>query len=421
MPVNLDSPNISNQANLLTNTGNTEVASTKSTTGIEISQGIMEISEGGNATNITSTSGLPSLEAPTLALEKVLDTVVKISEAQTAQILGVAQGTAMNIADFYKNVFDTLANKSSKSSSSNKDTITTDANGNPTTKGTNVSEMDAEALDLYCLLLTQSSKEKMIKSFKEFLKTKISERTAKQEEYAAKANEVAKKNLDQIKEAEKAKKRAKFWGIFKACLSAFVAVAATALAIGVTAASFGSMGPVAISFAVTAIAASVVSTGLTLASSSVTIAALCTEDPEKQATLNKWSMGLGIAAAAVGIYAAILSGGATFGTSLSTLSKIFSCASGIISGCSQMATGAVDIYEGVKNIELAKLQRELADMKIDLTKLDETIALLNKLIETLSGDVEEFIKNLLEGEQQAAKELITISDEQANLAQEVPC
>ena len=421
MPVNLDSPNISNQANLLTNTGNTEVASTKSTTGIEISQGIREISEGGNATNITSTSGLPSLEAPTLALEKVLDTVVKISEAQTAQILGVAQGTAMNIADFYKNGFDTLANKSSKSSFSNKDTITTDANGNPTTKGTNVSEMDAEALDLYCLLLTQSSKEKMIKSFKELLKTKISERTAKQEEYAAKANEVAKKNLDQTKEAEKAKKRAKFWGIFKAVLGAVVAVAATVLAIGVTAASFGSMGPVAMTLAITAVIATVASTALTLASSGVTIAALCTEDPEKQAKLNKWSMGLGIAAAAVGISAAILSGGATFGTSMNAIAKILSGVSGVISGCSQMATGAVDIYEGVKNIELAKLQRDLADMKIDLTKLDETIALLNKLIETLSGDVEEFIKNLLEGEQQAAKELITISDEQANLAQEVPC
>lgn len=421
MPVDLNSSNISNQANILANTENAEVASTKSTPGIDISQGIMEISEGGNSTNITSTSGLPSLEAPTLSLEKVLDTVVEITETQTAKILDVAQGAVMNIADFYKAVLDKIDSKFNKSSSSSKDTVTTDANGNPTAKGIDTSKMDAEALDLYCLLLTQSSKEKMIKSFKELLKTKITERTTKQEEYAAKANEVAKKNLDQIKEAEKAKKRAKFWGIFKAVLGAVVAVAATVLAIGVTAASFGSMGPVAMSLAITAVMATVASTTLTLASSGVTIAALCTEDPEKQAKLNKWSMGLGIAAAAVGIYTAILSGGATFGTSLSTLAKILSGASGVISGCSQMATGSVDIYEGVKNIELAKLQRELADMKIDLTKLDETIALLNKLIENLSGDVEEFIKNLLEGEQQAAKELININDAQANLSNEVPC
>ena len=402
MPVDLNSSNISNQANILANTENAEVASTKSTTGIDISQGIMEISEGGGLSDTPFSGSIPVLEEPTVPLENILSDVIEISNSEKARLLGVELGTKMTGAEFIQTCLDRINERIG------------------TEKGWNLSKIDSDTLSLFCLLLTQGVKEKMIKSFKELLKTKITERTTKQDEYAKKTTEASQKQVEKVKEAEKAKKRAKFWGIFKAVLGAVVAVAATVLAIGVTAASFGSMGPVAMTLAITAVIATVASTALTLASSGVTIAALCTEDPEKQAKLNKWSMGLGIAAAAVGISAAILSGGATFGTSLSTLAKILSCASGVISGCSQMATGAVDIYEGVKNIELAKLQRELADMKIDLTKLDETIALLNKLIETLSGDVEEFIKNLLEGEQQAAKELINISDAQAKLAQEKP-
>ena len=424
MPVNLDSTNISNQANLLANTENAEVATIKTTIGIDNSQGIMGTSEAGATLGTTNSAGIPSLEAPDLPLEEVLDTVVKM-DASTAQLLNVPEDAKMNITEFIKTVLDKIDSKFNKNSNDNTETSaakdSSDSSLTSSTGGLDVSKMDAEALDLFCLLLTQSSKEKMIKTFKELLNAKIDERNTLQNKYNKELDEVTQKNVEAAEKAKAAERKAKKWGIFKAVLSAVVAVITTVAAVAVTALSFGSLGPVAMGFAIAGITCAVASCALTVVNSGITVAALCTEDAEKKATLNKWAMGIGIASAALGIAGALMSGGASFFSTATALSKIVSGVSSVVSGLSQVTTGAFDITEGTQNLKLAKLQKELADMKIDLTKLDADIELLNKLIDVLTNTSEDFIKNLLEGEQQAAKELINISDAQSNLAQEVPC
>lgn len=409
MPVNLDSQNISNQANLAANLEESsgEVSSINKTS-MHITEGVAGTSEVNDSQGTNSSSAIPSLEAPTLPLEEVLETPVKL-DAVTAQLLGVSEGVKMNMAQFNKAILDKLESKFS---------ISSDATS--TTGGLDVSKLDAEALDLFCLLLTQSSKEKMIKTFKGILETKIQERNDKQQAYIKEVNEVTQKNLDAVEAAKKAEKKAKKWGIFKAILAAVVAVITTAIAVGVTAASMGSMGPVALTIASLAIAAALASCAFTVASSGCTIAAQCTEDPELKSRFNKLSMGFGVAAMACGIVSAICSGGTSFFSGgVSMLGKILGGISSVVSGCSQMASGAGDIVLGVENIKLAELQKELANMKIDLAKLDETIALLNKLIETLTNTSEDLIKNLLEGEQQAAKELINVAQTQSELADEI--
>lgn len=411
MPINLDSQNISKEENFAANLKESagEVNST-SKIGMRITQGVAGTSKANATQGTNSSSVIPSLEAPTLLLEEVLETVVKIN-AEAAQLLGVSEGIKMNISEFCKAILDKLESKSSTSSDANS-----------TKGGLDISKMDAETLSLYCLLLTQSSKEKMIQTFKDILNTKINERNDKNDAYIKEVNEVTQKNLDAVEAAKKAEKKAKKWGIFKAIISAIVAVITTVIAVTITAVSMGSMGPVAMTFAGIGIAAAIASCSLTVASSGCTIAALCTEDPETKSNLNKWAMGFGMAGMACGIASAICSGGASFFSSgVSTIGKIINGISSVVSGFSQIASGAGDIALGVENIKLAKMQKELADMKIDLAKLDETIALLNKLIEILSNTSEDLIKDLLEGEQQAAKELINISDAQSNLSNEMPC
>ena len=404
MTIDLNPSNISNQAGSLNNTNAENIeTSVQSIQGIKISEGLSEISEEGGLSTITFSDSIPSLEAPSLPLEEVLDTVVKI-DAATAQLLGVSEGVQMNIAEFNKAVLDKIDSKFSSD-----------------TGNLDVSKMDAEALDLYCLLLTQSSKEKMIETFKTLLTEKKDERNALQNKYNKELAEVTQKNVKATEMAKAAEKKAKKIGIFKAVLSAAVAVVTTAVALGITIASLGTASAAAAIIGGFGVAFAVAGCYATVATSGVTIAALCTEDPEKKATLNKCTMGLGIASAALGIVGAIMSGGASFATASSALAKILNGASSIASGASQITTGALDITEGTQNIKLAKLQRKLADMKIDLTKLDADIETINKFIEILTNDIQDFVKNLLMNEQEAAKELINISDAQANLSNEVPC
>lgn len=362
---------------------------------------IKENTESRDTPQSGSSSKIPFLRAPTLPFEKITEKVVKL-DAAAAQLLGVSDGTEMNMIEFIKTITSKLSSNAS------------------TQGGLDTSKMDAETLALFCMLLTQSSKEKMIQSFKDLLNTKIQERNEKQASYIKETNEVSQKNLDAAKKAQEAEKKAKKWGIFKAVFNAIVSVITTVVAVAITAASFGSLGPAAMTFAAIAIAAAISSSAFSIASSGCTIAALCTEDPETQSKLNKWAMGLGISAMALGIVSAVGSGGvALLSNGGSMIGKILGGLSSMFTGFSQMLSGSGDIFLGAENIKLAELKKELADMKIDLYKLDETIAMLNKLIETLTNTSEDLIKNLLEGEQQAAKEVINISQSNSEIADEI--
>ncbi len=404
MPINLDA-NLS-KTDFQTNTDDINISSVKATHDINNSTGITGTTEANISGKISSSSGIPSLEAPTLPLEEVINTVVKL-DTQSAQALGLSAGTSMNIADFNKAILEKLDSKL--------------GNNTNTSSGIDISKMDGDTLDLFCMLLCQESKEKMIKTFKDLLNTKIKERSDKQQDYAKEVADVTKKNMEAIKKAKEAEKKAKKWGIFKAILGAVIAVITTVVAVAVTAVSMGSLGPVALGFACAGISLAIASAAATCVSSGLTVAALCTDDPEKKAALNKWAMGVGIAAAVMGVGAAICSGGSSIGTSINTITKILNTGASLVSGISQISTGVIDIVQGAENIKLADLQKDLADMKIDLTKLDETIALLTKLIESLTNNIETFVEDLLKNEEKAAKELINVSDAQSNLANEMPC
>lgn len=289
--------------------------------------------------------------------------------------------------------------------------------------------LDGEGVEFLCLLLTQSSKAKLVDTLKNALSSKINDRKAVSDKYIAKQDEVAKQQVDNAK-AEAKRKR---MSIFKAILGIFTAVVTTVVAVAVSVASFGAATPVG----GVLIAAAVVGAVAMVASSSMEIAVACNDKLASNPRFQKAIMGLSIGGAILGL-ASSIGGMAASGLKIGakaaaevatevatevaeavkeTLSTTFKAVSSIMIAATTMAQGAVSIYEGVMNLKLAKDLKELSNLNIQLKELDKEIEMLTKFIEGLEKDVQVFITNILQDMEKASSLLNQVMSAELQIAE----
>lgn len=268
------------------------------------------------------------------------------------------------------------------------------------------SKLDGDALALICLLGTQKGKEEFVNTLKSVLKSQIGKRDILQKDYLKRQTEIAEKQTKQIKEAKKARVR----NIFKAILSVIGAIVAVAVAAAVTVAT-GAGG-----LAIAGLVLSIAGAACSITSAGLSIGAMYTENEEVKAKLAKANMAIGIAGAIFGIASSVCSGFASIGQAIEGVAKAIKTAADIASGLDSVAQGALDIADGALNIQAAKTQRQLENIKIEMEKINQNIETLNQLLEQVEGDLQEFIKNILECEQMAASELGRMNDAMLKLA-----
>jgi len=311
--------------------------------------------------------------------------------------------------------------------------------------------LNSETIDLLCLLLCQGSKSQIISTLKETLLTKV---TAKQElhnEYLSATKDMVQEEIKAIKTAEEAKKTA----IIKAAVNIALAVVTTAVSIGITIATAGAGG-----FLIAGAVLSVVSAIATCSASACTITAVCSEDKDLQEKLNNAALGLGIAAAVIGIVSCLcnLTGGARAaakatekvagaavkeGTKATTkkitkegtkelaeegaqeldklekFRKSFQILGNISNIFASLGQGATEIYSGVLNIKSAKINRALDDIKIEMAKLDQEIETLKSFIDALTQYIQKFTEDYLKNEQEVAETLQAKGDIELQLSQKL--
>lgn len=284
--------------------------------------------------------------------------------------------------------------------------------------GIDLGEIGAEDIEMLCILLCQKSKSELVKTLKATLESKVDQRNRLNDDYTKKQMEV----VEQQQKAEKEAKKAKVRGIFKSIFGAVAAVVGLAVSIVLAAGTLGaaSAGSVAMIAACVGIGLSVVSTACTLTTSGLSIATLCGKGNDK---MNMANMIIGGIGAVAGLAAAICSGIGAYNAAKNvvegakSLSTTVKTVCNTVNGLTQIAEGSLGVADGAENIKAAKVQRDLETIKIQLFELDEDIKILSQFMDSLSEDVQEFIKNMLECEQLAASELKNMVDSMLSLCQ----
>lgn len=263
-------------------------------------------------------------------------------------------------------------------------------------------KLDGNDIEMLCLLLCQSSKDKLVGILKNALAAKIDDRNALNQDLI---NEKEKITAEQVK-AAKAAKKSKIRNILKsvfAIVTGIVAVVASAVAVAATAGAGGALFVAAC----VGLGLSIASATCTAATSSLSIASMSISDEKVKARLEKANMAIGIAGALVGIAASVCSGVALVkaGKALSDVARIFQTLGEISDGLVQAAEGSLGVVESVENLKLADTQRKIENIKIDQEKITQTIEELTSSIDSIKNSIQEMIQNVLESESSAAKAL----------------
>jgi hypothetical protein len=285
----------------------------------------------------------------------------------------------------------------------------------------NLSKLDGDGLALLCMLFTQQSKAELIKGLKSILANKVEERMVAQNEYLADQKKVLDDQIEMQKAYEAQKKAAEEAAKTKSILGIIGAVFSAVVAVAVTVGTFGAAAPAAAALMVTAATLAVAASATSIAASACTLAIL--DNPELREELAPHITNLGIATTALGLASCACSvsgglGGA--GGALQGLAKAAKIGGQLASACCTIGSGVVDILQGIALSDLADKQKELDEKKIVLAKLDSEIEFLEKLIDTLSKSVEEFLELFLRTEQAAAEEMTRMSDSQLAIVDEIP-
>ncbi len=266
-------------------------------------------------------------------------------------------------------------------------------------------KLDGSDIEMLCLLLCQSSKDKLVKILENALKSKINDRSALNDELIKEKEKIA---AEQVK-AAKAAKKAKTRSIIKSVLGVVAAVIAVVAAAAVVVGTAGAGGVPAV-MACVGLGLAIFSATCTVATSSLSIASMYTSNEKVKARLDKANMVIGIVGAVAGIAASICSGVALanlakVGKSLSEVAKIVQTATQIGDSAVQVTDGSLGIVEGVENLKLADTQRRIENIKIDKEKITQNIEELTSSIDSIKNFIQEIIQNVLESESSAAKAL----------------
>ena len=396
MPVdNTTNLNISNPGDILKNQDvNDASAPTKPvTTPVNNNKGITEVS---NAENdfITTFSGTPkpSLREPEIPAGQLIDQALTLAP-EVAKMLNLsAQST---LGEFVTACVGKLTDNIGKTA---LDAATREMGG---TEG----KFDSEILDCMILLLTMDSKSNLIQTFKDTLQAKINDRATTNQKLIDKNVEVADKNAEAVKKQEEAEARRKAWGIFGAVFSAIAAVFAAA----VTVASCGTATPIAVAMTTLAIAGCTA----TVYGSAATIAGLAT-DNEKLQQVGMW---FGVAGGVLSLASGIGSIWAAT-NHVNNLLRITATVSGAVSGVTS-STG--QIVDGINQKDLAETEKELANLKIARDKLDQQIELLSDMIDKISKGIQNFVKDLLQDEEEVAQMVQQMMKTSLDIGQNVKC
>lgn len=426
----------------------------KVTRSLQNNTGITDISEVEEIFANFSSPVKPTLTAPTLQPSEVEELVLDENTARLLQI-----GTHANIAEFSQACLAKLQQSGFFASE-------------PKEQGKNalekaVSQFDNESMECLCLLLTMGSKSKLVETLKETLKDKIRLRDEVNQKFLKETIDVNTKNVKTKNEQIAAEEKRKKWGIFGAILGAIVSIFATVATV-FTCGAASPLGVVAIAGGVTCVA-----------SSGLNIAAACVTNPELKAKLQTFGTILGIVGtlltiiSSVGAYNAAakaaaqkaaegtmiemadlsskaanvskiavgaenaaqtamngvgnwqalknflsaafkVKAGAAQVSYLKTINAVFASISGVTSG-------VTNIVNSVNEMRLSELEKELAESKINLKKLDQEISILSKAIESVSNDLQQFIKDLLSNEEKAAQTIQQMMDTSLSLDRQIGC
>ena len=397
---------------------------TKTTSPINLSAGTITVDENPETLNSIINSGSElftnnKLTKPSYELADLGNITIPI-DSEAAESLGTKNGE-LSVSEF----INVCTNKLVESGVVQKSTATQETKNTPSTTSNTSTEneidltkLSAESLALLCLLMTQSSKSKLIDTLKNALNSKFNERKNTNDELIANKEQSAK----EITESIKAQKKSKVRGIFKAIFSAIGALIGVAIAVATTVMTAGGS-----SFFM---AAACVGLGCAIAggicscvSSGLTIASLCTDDPNAQKALGKANMIIGITGAIVGLGSVICSCGSSIvgfltkapkiAAEVSTkVIKLIKTGGALLQAATTAEEGSLQIADGVENIKLAKALAQAADAKIRIEELDAEIKILSEAIENIQSFLEMFIKNMLEAEEKAAS---TINDSANNM------
>jgi hypothetical protein len=263
-------------------------------------------------------------------------------------------------------------------------------------------KLDGNDIEMLCLLLCQSSKDKLVGVLKNALAAKIDDRNALNQDLI---NEKEKITAEQVK-AAKAAKKSKTRSIFKKIFS-FIASAVAIVASAVAAVATAGAGGALFVAACVGLGLSIASATCTAVTSSLSIASMYTSNEKVKARLDKANMAIGIVGAIAGIAASVCSGVAVFkaGKALSDVAKIVQTLSEISDGLVQAAEGSLEVADGIENMKLADTRRNIANININLTKINQGIETLTQAIDSIKNSTQEMIQNILESESSAAKAL----------------
>lgn len=329
--------------------------------------------------------------------------------ADIANKLGINQNATIN--EVFNAAFSKISQQANAQTTGKADT-TSETSGKNNFFG--LQNLTSEVIDLMCILLCQESKSQLVETLKEVLKQKVSARQELSSEHLQKTQNALIEQVEAQNKAAEAKKAS----IIKSVFSMLTAFITAAVAVGITVASAGT-GAVAAAMLMAGAISSCVSAAVSTAASICSIIAVTTTDTDAKDKLNKVALGLGIAAAFIGLVAGISNTAGAAKSGVTALTKAIEIAGEVASGLATIAEGATEIYSGVLNIQAAKIQKELANLKIDITKLDQEIATLAAFIETITQDIQKFIEDILNCEQEAVEALHARTDTEQKISQQI--
>ena len=261
-------------------------------------------------------------------------------------------------------------------------------------------KLEGSDIEMLCLLLCQSSKDKLVNILKNALAAGIDERNTLNSKLIA---ETAKLAEEQIKAAAAAKK-AKTRNIFKSIFGAVAAVVAVVAAAAAVVATAGVCGAPLVAACV-GLGLSIFSATCAVTTAGLSIGAMYTSNEKLKARLDKANMVIGITGAVAGLIAVGFSG---YG--LCKAGKVLSDAVKAVQAVAQggdilvqLAEGSLGVADGLENIKLADKQRDIENININLEKINQTIEALTQRIDMLKDFIQIFIQNILESESSLVK------------------
>lgn len=292
-----------------------------------------------------------------------------------------------------------------------------------------LTKLSADDIGFLCILLTQKSKEELIATLKEALKTAVKERAALSDKYTA-------EQLKVQQEQKELQDRQLTLNIIFDCIAigaAIIGAIATTVICGAIIAGTSGIGTVfagfAIAFAWAAVAATIASVGFKYG-------AMYAEDPNLKTALTvcQWvSFGaafvFGIASAACSLGASGFSavgGLAGLGAKLAsegfwaTLKIFFTTSPSLLSALSMIVSGAGQVGSGINTIVSSVEQHKLDTMKMELEKMNFHIEFLEKLIEFFMKNSKELLQLFLKSEEMASDEIARMSGIKQELAGDIP-